>query len=137
MISEFFLIKGYAYYVKKDWANSLKALEECKSRTSKPIVSQEKRDQEAKSYNGMIGNFKEVQTKALELSRQDNTSRVLKMRGELQPKFDEAVVGIEKHYMFLQDALQSDRFDSNRQRLLDDATFTITQLKQKIFICTD
>jgi hypothetical protein len=69
---------------------------------------------------------------ALDLARQLPTPRVQQKRNALKPKFDKANSAIDDHYQFLNKALQSDRFDGNRKRLLDDASFTLAEVVSRM-----
>jgi hypothetical protein len=53
-------------------------------------------------------------------------------REALQPSFDKANQAIEDYAAFNQKAIQSDRFESNRKRILDDAGFTLATVKTKM-----
>jgi len=73
-----------------------------------------------------------VQVKALDLARQLPTPRVESKREALKPSFDKANAAIEDYAAFNQKAIQSDRFESNRKRILDDAGFTLATVKTKM-----
>ena len=124
LISEAHLVEGYAHYMKKDWARAEKALANAESLTEKPIVSQASKDSAQQAFEAMQGEFEEVQDQALDLSRQLPTPRVEKRRADLRPTFDKANKNIDEYATFQQRVLQSDRFEGNRTRVLEDAKFT-------------
>ena len=68
----------------------------------------------------------------LDLARQLPTPRVQSKREALRPTFDKANQAIEDYAAFTQKALQSDRFESNRKRILEDAGFTLATVKTKM-----
>ena len=80
----------------------------------------------------MQDEFDSVQVKALDLARQLPTPRVEKKREALRPSFDKANKTIEDYAAFTQKSIQSDRFESNRKRILDDAGFTLATVKTKM-----
>jgi hypothetical protein len=59
----------------------------------------------------------------LDLARQLPTPRVKSKRKALRPTLDKASQAIEDYASFMQRAIQSDRFESNRKRILFDAGF--------------
>ena len=50
----------------------------------------------------------------------------------MKPDFDKANKAIEDYAEFTQRSIQSDRFESNRKRILDDAGFTLATVKTKM-----
>jgi hypothetical protein len=76
--------------------------------------------------------FDSVQVLALDLARQLPTPRVESKREALRPTFDKANQAIEDYASFMQRSIQSDRFESNRKRILDDAGFTKATLLSKM-----
>jgi tetratricopeptide (TPR) repeat protein len=132
LVSEAYLVEGYVYFIKKDWTNAKKSLEACKALVEKPLVSEEEKLKERAEYEGMISDFESIQMGALDLARQLPTPRVQQKRNALKPKFDKANSAIDDHYQFLNKALQSDRFDGNRKRLLDDASFTLAEVVSRM-----
>ena len=80
----------------------------------------------------MQDEFDSVQVRALDLARQLPTPRVEKKREALRPSFDKANKTIEDYAAFTQKSIQSDRFESNRKRILDDAGFTLATVKTKM-----
>jgi hypothetical protein len=79
----------------------------------------------------MSEEFEDVQKQALDLARQLPTPRVEKKRDALRPTFDKANEQIESYANFMQKSIQSDRFESNRKRVLEDAGFTLATVKTK------
>lgn len=132
LVSEAYLVIGYSYFIKKDYNNSVKALEQAEKRTEQPVVSVASRDSARQAYEAMQGEFDSVQVKALDLSRQLPTPRVESKREALQPSFDKANKSMEDYAAFTQKSIQSDRFESNRKRILDDAGFTLATVKTKM-----
>jgi len=131
LISEAYLVEGYCHYMKKDYNKAEKSLAQAEKLTEQPVVTQTARDSARRAYEGMAGEFEEVQSKALDLSRQLPTPRVEQKRSALQPSFDKANKQIENYADFLQKTVQSDRFEANRKRILEDAQFTLATVKTK------
>ena len=132
LVSEAYLVQGYCYFIKKDYNNAVKSLEQAEKRTEQPVVSVAARDSARQAYDSMQDEFDSVQVKALDLARQLPTPRVQSKREALQPSFDKANQAIEDYAAFNQKAIQSDRFESNRKRILDDAGFTLATVKTKM-----
>jgi hypothetical protein len=95
-------------------------------------VSVAARDSARQAYDAMQDEFDSVQVKALDLARQLPTPRVESKREALRPTFDKANQAIEDYAAFTQRAIQSDRFESNRKRILEDAGFTLATVKTKM-----
>ena len=91
------------------------------SLTEKPMVSVASRDSARQAYDSMQSQFDSVQVLALDLARQLPTPRVESKRKALRPTLDKAIQTIEDYASFMQRAIQSDRFESNRKRILEDA----------------
>jgi TolA-binding protein len=132
LVSEAYLVVGYCYFMKKDYQNALDALTEAEKRTEQPIVSVASRDSARQAYDAMQTQFDSVQVLALDLARQLPTPRVESKREALRPTFDKANQAIEDYASFMQRSIQSDRFESNRKRILDDAGFTKATLLSKM-----
>ncbi|MCQ2106803.1 MAG: tetratricopeptide repeat protein [Fibrobacter sp.] len=132
LVSEAYLVTGYCYFMKKDYNGAVKALEQAEKRTEQPVVSVAARDSARQAYDSMQDEFDSVQVKALDLARQLPTPRVESKREALKPSFDKANAAIEDYAAFNQKAIQSDRFESNRKRILDDAGFTLATVKTKM-----
>ena len=122
-VSEAYLVIGFCYYVKKDYRNSIEPFSEAEKRTEKPMVSVASRDSARQAYDAMQSQFDSVQVLALDLARQLPTPRVEIKRNALRPTFDKVHQAIEAYALFMQRSIQSDRFESNRKRVLDDAGF--------------
>lgn len=131
LLSEAYLVEGYTYYMKKDYNSAEKSLAKAEKLTEQPVVTQAARDSARRSFESMSGEFEDVQSKALDLSRQLPTPRVEQKRAALKPSFDKANQQIENYADFLQKTVQSDRFESNRKRILEDAQFTLATVKTK------
>jgi tetratricopeptide (TPR) repeat protein len=131
LISEAYLVEGYCHYMKKDYNKAEKSLAQAEKLTEQPVVTQTARDSARRAYEGMAGEFEDVQSKSLDLSRQLPTPRVEQKRSALQPSFDKANKQIENYADFLQKTVQSDRFEANRKRILEDAQFTLATVKTK------
>ena len=125
LVSEAYLIKGYGHFIKKQWKESRMALEECVKRSRKPIVSKAEFDNKAKELKTNLDKFGDVQSKAYDLSLQLPTPRVQQKRAKLRPTFDKANELIENHYVFLARMEESNKFENNRQRVLEDAEYTL------------
>ena len=132
LVSEAYLVIGYCHFMKKDYSNAAKALEQAEKRTEQPVVTVAARDSARQAYDAMQDEFDSVQVKALDLARQLPTPRVEKKREALRPSFDKANKTIEDYAAFTQKSIQSDRFESNRKRILDDAGFTLATVKTKM-----
>lgn len=131
LISEAYLVEGYCYFMLKDWDKSEASLKNAERLTERPIVSQESRDSARKSFESMQETFESVQLKALDLARQLPTPRVEQKRAALRPDFDKANQSIDDFASFQQRVIQSDRFETNRKRVLEDAKFTLANLTIK------
>ncbi len=132
LVSEAYLVQGYCYFMKKDYQNAAKSLEQAEAKTEKPAVSVAARDSARQAYDAMQDEFDSVQVQALDLARQLPTPRVESKREALRPTFDKANQAIEDYAAFTQRAIQSDRFESNRKRILEDAGFTLATVKTKM-----
>lgn len=132
LVSEAYLVMGYCRFMKKDYDGAVKALEQAEKRTEQPVVSVAARDSARQAFDSMQDEFDSVQVKALDLARQLPTPRVESKREALKPSFDKANAAIEDYAAFNQKAIQSDRFESNRKRILDDAGFTLATVKTKM-----
>ena len=145
LVSEAYLVQGYCYFIKKDYNKAVKSLEQAEKRTEQPVVSVAARDSARQAYEAMQSDFDSVQVyeamqsdfdsvqvKALDLARQLPTPRVESKREALKPDFDKANQAIEDYAAFTQRSIQSDRFESNRKRILDDAGFTLATVKTKM-----
>ena len=132
LVSEAYLVVGYCHFMKKDYKGAVEALSEAEKRTNQPIVSVAARDSARQAYDAMQSQFDSVQVLALDLARQLPTPRVESKREALRPTFDKANQAIEDYASFMQRSIQSDRFESNRKRILDDAGFTLATVKTKM-----
>ena len=132
LVSEAYLVQGYCFFIKKDYNNAVKSLEQAEKRTEQPVVTVAARDSARQAYDAMQGQFDSVQVIALDLARQLPTPRVESKREALRPTFDKANQAIEDYASFMQKSIQSDRFESNRKRILDDAGFTLATVKTKM-----
>lgn len=131
LLAEAYLVEGYCYYMTKDFNNSEKSLKNAEKLTERPIVSQTSKDSARQSFEATQGEFEEVQSKALDLARQLPTPRVEQKRAALRPTFDKANENIETFAAFQQRVIQSDRFETNRKRVLEDAKFTLATVGTK------
>ena len=132
LVSEAYLVQGYCYFMKKDYKKAAASLEQAEKKTEQPAVSVAARDSARQAYDAMQGEFDSVQVQALDLARQLPTPRVQSKREALQPTFNKANQAIEDYAAFTQRAIQSDRFESNRKRILEDAGFTLATVKTKM-----
>ncbi|WP_304039132.1 tetratricopeptide repeat protein [Fibrobacter succinogenes] len=123
LVSEAYLVMGYCNYIKKNYQDALEALNQAENRTEQPIVSVASRDSARQAYDAMQSLFDSVQVLALDFASQLPTPRVESKRNALRPTLDKASQAIEDYASFMQRAIQSDRFESNRKRILDDAGF--------------
>lgn len=132
LVSEAYLVLGYCYYMKKDFQNAEKALTEASKLTDQPVVSAASRDSAQQAYDSQLAEFDSVQAQVLDLSRQLPTPRVQQKRAALKPSFDKANKAMEDHAAFILRSVQSDRFESNRKRIAEDAGFTLATVKTKM-----
>ena len=132
LVSEAYLVQGYCYFMKKDYKKAAASLEQAEAKTEKPAVSVAARDSARQAFDAMQNEFDSVQVQALDLARQLPTPRVESKREALRPTFDKANQAIEDYAAFTQRAIQSDRFESNRKRILEDAGFTLATVKTKM-----
>ena len=132
LVSEAYLVQGYCYFMKKDYKKAAASLEQAEAKTEKPAVTVAARDSARQAYDAMQDEFDSVQVQALDLARQLPTPRVESKREALRPTFDKANQAIEDYAAFTQRAIQSDRFESNRKRILEDAGFTLATVKTKM-----
>jgi len=131
LVAEAYLVEGYCYYMTKDWNHSETSLKNAEKLTERPVVSQDSRDSAHKAFDAMQSEFEDVQSKALDLARQLPTPRVEQKRAALRPTFDKANKNIEDFASFQQRVIQSDRFEANRKRVLEDAKFTLATVGTK------
>ena len=132
LISEAYLVIGYCHFMKKDYNGAAKALEQAEKRTEQPVVTVAARDSARQAFDAMQDEFDSVQVLALDLARQLPTPRVESKREALRPTFDKANQSIEDYAAFTQKSIQSDRFESNRKRIQEDAGFTLATVKTKM-----
>ncbi|WP_290943464.1 tetratricopeptide repeat protein [Fibrobacter sp.] len=125
-VPEAYLVMGYGYFLKKNYQNVLEALTQAIERTEQPIVRVASRDSARQAFDAMQGQFDSVQVLALDLARQLPTSRVESKRKALRPTFNKVHKAIEDYASFMQRSIQSDRFEPIRQRIRDDAGFTLS-----------
>ena len=123
LVSEAYLIIGYCYFMKKDYKNAFDALIQTEKLTEQPFVSVASRDSARLAYDAMQSQLDSVQVFALDLANQLPTPRVESKRKALRPTIDKLHQAIEDFAKFFQRAILSDRFESNRKRILDDAGF--------------
>ena len=121
LVSEAYLVLGYCNYIKKNYREAIDALDEAGKRTEQPIVSVASRDSARQAFDAIWSKFDSVQVIALDLARQLPTPRVESKRKALRPTFDKLHQAIEDYATFMQRAIESDRFESNRKRILEDA----------------
>ena len=120
LVSEAYLVLGYCNYIKKNYREAIDALDEAGKRTEQPIVTAAARDSARQAFDTIWSKFDSVQVLALDLARQLPTPRVESKRKALRPTFDNLHQAIEDFAKFFQRAILSDRFESNRKRILDD-----------------
>ena len=126
LVSEAYLVMGYCYFMKKDYKNAFDALIQTEKLTEQPFVSVASRDSARLAYDAMQSQLDSVQVFALNLARQLPTPRVESKRKAFRSTFDKVYKVIEDYTTFMQRVIESDRFESNRKRILDDAGFTLS-----------
>jgi hypothetical protein len=119
-VPEAYLVVGYCNYIKKNYREAIDALDEAGKRTEQPIVSVASRDSARQAFDAIWCQYASIQILALDLARQLPTPRVKSKRKALRPTFEKVHQAIEDYVTFMQRAIQSDRFESNRKRILDD-----------------
>jgi len=117
LVSEAYLVLGYCNDIKKNYREAIDALDEAGKRTEQPIVSVAARDSARQVFDATWVQFDSVQVIALNLARQLPTPRVESKRKALRPTLDKVLQTIEDYASFMQRAIQSDRFESNRKRV--------------------
>lgn len=132
LVPEAHLIKGYSYFLQQNWAEAEKSLKKCKELVDKPLISMDERQKRKTDYKSMVKEFEDVQLKAVDLSKQLPTQRVMKKRAELKPNFDKANKQIDDHYQFLQKSVESDNFEASRKRIKEDAAFTLGEVLSRL-----
>ena len=125
IVSEAYLIIGYCYFMKKDYKNAFDALIQTEKLTEQPFVSVASRDSARLAYDAMQSQLDSVQVFALDLANQLPTPRVESKRKAFRSTFDKVYKVIEDYATFMQRVIQSDRFESNRKRILFDAGFPL------------
>jgi len=125
-VPEAYLVMGYGYFLKKNYQNVLEALTQAIELADRPLVSVASRDSARQAYDAMQSELDSVQVIALDLARQLPTPRVESKRKALRPTLDKVHQTIEDYASFMQRAIQSDRFEPIRQRIRDDAGFTLS-----------
>ena len=128
-VPEAYLVIGYCYFMKKEYQKSADALIKAVDLSDKPFVTVASRDSARQAYDSMQGQFDFVQVLALDFARQLPTPRMESKRKALRPSFDKARQFIEDYAKFMQRAIQSDRFERIRQRIRDDAGFTLATIR--------
>jgi len=116
-VPETYLVMGYGYFMKKNYPEVLEALTQAIERTEQPFVSVASRDSARLAYDAMLSQLDSVQVFALDLANQLPTPRVESKRKALRPILDKVLQTIEDYASFMQRAIQSDRFESNRKRV--------------------
>ena len=125
-VPEAYLVVGYGYFMKKDYKNAFDALIQTEKLTEQPFVSVASRDSARLAYDAMQSQLDSVQVFALDLANQLPTPRVESKRKAFRSTFDKVYKVIEDYATFMQRVIESDRFESNRKRILDDAGFTLS-----------
>ena len=126
LVSEAYLVMGYSYMIKKNYQDALEALNQAENRTEQPIVSAASRDSARQAFDAIWSQYDSIQVLALDLASQLPTPRVESKRKALRPTLVKVNKAIEDFATFMQRAIQSDRFESNRKRILDDAGFPLS-----------
>ena len=121
LVPEAYLVMGYCQFIKKNYRDALETLEEAVKRTEQPIVSVAARDSARQAFDAIWSQYDSIQVLALDLASQLPTPRVESKRKALRPTLDKANQAIEDYATFMQRAIESDRFESNRKRICDDA----------------
>ncbi len=124
-VPEAYLVVGYCHFMKKEYQKSADALTKAVDLSDKPIVSVASRDSARQVFDAMWSQFDSVQVLVLDLARQLPTPRIESKRKALRPILDKSIQTIEDYASFMQRAIQSDRFEPIRQRIRDDAGFTL------------
>ncbi len=125
LVSEAYLVMGYCQFIKKNYQDAIEALNQAEKRTEQPFVTVAARDSARQAFDAIWSQFDSVQVIALNLARQLPTPRVESKRKAFRPTFDKAYKAIENYATFMQRAIQSDRFEFNRKRILFDAGFPL------------
>ena len=123
LVPEAYLVMGYCNYIKKNYQDALEALNQAENRTEQPFVTVAARDSARQAFDAIWSQYDSIQILALDLARQLPTPRVESKRKALRPTLVKVNKAVEDYATFMQRAIQSDRFEFNRKRILDDAGF--------------
>ena len=118
---EAYLVVGYCQFIKKNYQDAIEALIQTEKLTEQPFVTVAARDSARLAYDAMQNQLDSVQVFALDLANQLPTPRVESKRKAFRSTFDKVYKVIEDYATFMQRVIQSDRFESNRKRILEDA----------------
>jgi TolA-binding protein len=124
IVPEAYLVVGYCQFIKKNYQDAIDGLNQAEKRTEQPFVTIVARDSARQAFDAIWSQFDSVQVFALDLANQLPTPRVESKRKAFRPTFDKVYKVIEDYATFMQRVIESDRFESNRKRILDDAGFT-------------
>ena len=121
LVSEAYLVVGYCQFIKKNYQDAIEALNQAEKRTEQPFVTVAARDSARQAFDAIWSQYDSIQILALDLARQLPTPRVESKRKALRPTLDKANQAIEDYASFMQRAIQSDRFETIRKYVLEDA----------------
>ncbi len=126
IVPEAYLVVGYCQFIKKNYQDAIDGLNQAEKRTEQPFVTIVARDSARQAFDAIWSQFDSVQVFALDLANQLPTPRVESKRKAFRSTFDKVYKVIEDYATFMQRVIESDRFESNRKRILDDAGFTLS-----------
>jgi len=130
-LAEAYLVKGYAYYMKKNWRKSSESLEKCIEIASQPSIPHSVRDSMELVYQDVERDYLDIQDEAFNLARQLSTPRVDKKRQRLEPRYEKITRRVGNYFNFVSEAKSSSRMEENMKRILDDAQFTLATVKTR------
>ncbi len=124
LAGEALLLRGYCYYFEKDYKKALESFDKAIEKSNAQVISEsEKQDRKSKNQDTRA-KFESVQDRALSLSDQIPSARVLQKRDELRPEFEAVQTDIEQYVEFLHQVELNERFVKNRERVVQDAKYT-------------
>ncbi len=124
LIGEAHLLKGFCQYFNKKYDDAIKSFDKAVERSNAQTVSESQVRENEQAYSSNQSEFEEVQKRALSLSNQIPSARVLQKRDELRPDYDKIQEKIEAYIEFQSYVSKSNRFKRNRERVIQDAKFT-------------
>jgi len=124
LVNEGYLLRGYCYYNAKEYQKALESFDKAIETSNQQMVSRSEIDKEETAFQKTKQDFQEVQKRALSLSDQLPSARVLQKRDELRPDYEKINEDVEAYIEFQKRVDKARRFEKNRDRVIKDAKFT-------------